>query len=252
MKPKPNYSLQEKRDFAREMRRNMTRAEQTLWWKLSRNQFGYRFSRQFPLRGYIVDFYCSQLRMVIEVDGSVHEDENVGADDEQRERILENYGFLVVRFSNEDVLDHLPVVLTRLWDECSARRTALKAFDPRRVLSKGEKEQRVNSRGCESVEKPHPSTTVDKTSVDATPHIPATAEDYAAINQAWRKLVTCSRQRSLAFTIGAPTLNTMAERALDQQIRLQEWLKKRNASESLTTTEPQSLVFKGIDIKRQA
>jgi len=244
---KSEFSLQEKRDFARNMRRNMTRAEQTLWWKLSHNHFGYRFCRQFPLRGYIVDFYCGQLRMVIEVDGSVHEDENVAANDEQRERILENYGFQVLRFSNEDVLDHLTVVLTRLWDECAARRIALKAFSLRSVVGKTKNLPETLNRSCGSVQKSSAPATVGKTSVDAAPRIPAGPEDYAAINRAWTNLVLCSRQRSLA--LNNTTLTTAAEVALDQKLRLQEYLQKKSVASELISTEPAALtVAKGMHV----
>lgn len=236
-----NWSVQEKRDFARQMRLNSTQAEKALWWKLSRNQFGLRFQRQAMICGYIVDFYCARLRLIVEVDGSVHELENVAADDEQRERVLENHGFLVLRFSNDDVLDHLTVVLVRLWDECSARRIALKAL-PMGYKGKSVQDARLYSRSCASVEKSHNPTPVEKTTVDATPKVPATAEDFADLNRAWRNLVVCSRQRSLAFNHA--TLTTAAEVALDQQLRLREWLKKRAAS-ALLESEPQTMAVSG-------
>lgn len=228
---KSTYTLQEKRNFAGAMRRNPTTAEKTLWWKLSRNQFGYRFVRQFLLRGYIVDFYCARLRMVIEVDGSVHDLEEVGADDEQRERILEEYGFLVLRFSNEDVLDHLTVVLTRLWDECAARRAALKAFASPKVLGKPTKISSRVSRPCESVENSSNPTTVDKVSVDENQRKPATDEDYRAINEAWQKLFIAATVRSTEMT-GAE-LTTAAERAIERNEELNQWLKKRSESAAL-------------------
>ena len=225
---KSQYTLQEKRDFAAQMRRNMTRAEQTLWWKLSKNHFGYRFQRQFPLRGYIVDFYCAQLRLIIEIDGSIHDIEDVAVDDEQRERILENYGFLVLRFSNEDVLDHTTVVLTRLWEECAARRAALKAFPSWKELKKLHKKPAVLSSSCGSVEKQSHPATVDKKTVE---RVPATAEDYQRINEMWRRLVAVSGARSTIMT-GAE-LTTSAERALEQKYGALEVIKKRSESAAL-------------------
>ncbi len=235
MKPKPKYTREEKRDFARDMRRNMTRAEQTLWWKLSRNQFGYRFNRQFELRGYIVDFYCARLRLIIEVDGSIHDVEDVAADDEQRERILESYGYLVLRFTNEEVLDHTTVVLTRVWNECAARRAALKAFASWKDLKRVREQEAVSST-CESVEKRRNPTTVDKSSVQ---RIPATAEDYRRINEAWRALFIVNTVKSAQLT-GAE-FTTAAERAIEQQFGIS--VKKDSESAALTirgmhVTEP--------------
>lgn len=230
---RPKYSLDEKVQFARDMRRKMTRAEQVLWYKLSRNHFGFRFVRQALLRGYIVDFYCANLRLVIEVDGSIHDIEDKAADDEQRDRILENYGFLVLRFTNEDVLDHTTVVLTRLWDECTARRTALKAFPIRNSSSSSN--SRVPSRPCESVEKQADSATLDKVSVQ---RIPATAEDYRLINRTWRSL--CGEMAARTAQMTGAEFTTSAEYAL-------ETLRKRSESAALTV--------KGMhvtDFRRQA
>ena len=179
--------------------------------------------------------------MVVEVDGSIHDLEDVGADDEQRERILESYGLLVIRFSNEDVLDHLTVVLTRLWDECSARRAALKAFASQDVLGKPTNTSSRVSRPCGSVQKPINHTTVDKVSVDTERRIPATAEDYRAINEAWRKLFITDVVRSTQLT-GAE-LTTAAERAMEQHTELNQWLKKRSES-----AESAALTVKGIHI----
>jgi len=252
---KSEHSLQEKRDFAANMRRNPTAAEKTLWWKLSRNQFNYRFCRQFPLRGYIVDFYCSRLRLVIEVDGSVHEQEDVAADDEQRERILESYGYLVLRFSNEDVLDHLTVVLSRIWDECSARRAALKAFASEQGLGKEVQEESRVSRPCGSLENSAPTAKVEDWSglkaVLSHPEnlcrpseIPAdqrmTLETAEAIVRAASNLVTCDRQRSLAFQAD---LRSAAECAFDQKHRL-AWYLHNKRPDLITSDELRETVKK--------
>lgn len=275
--PEPQFSLQEKRNFARTMRRNMTRAENALWYKISRNHFGYRFQRQFLLRGYIVDFYCAQLRTIVEIDGSIHDIEDVAADDEQRERILESYGFLVLRFSNEDVLNHMSVVLTRLWDECAARRAALKAFSSKQFLSAKEKQPAALNSSCESVEKPARAATVDKTSEDGTT---ATPEDFQRIKEAWQKLVVCSRERGRAFD--AADNRTVAEKAFNQKYALQQHLQQKRpeiwarviaaqqardreaagqfvlpifgdgSAKKLAQSESAALVFKGIDLEKQA
>ena len=89
---------------ARLLRENMTEAEVVLWEYLRQHPLGYKFRRQHPLGIYIVDFYCHKLKLVIEVDGSVHGDPEVREADTERQRQLELEGLKVVRFTNEDVM----------------------------------------------------------------------------------------------------------------------------------------------------
>jgi very-short-patch-repair endonuclease len=93
---------------ARAMRRAMTPAELRLWLRLQRRQLGgLRFRRQAPLGPYIVDFFCPERKLVIELDGDQHgRDENV-ARDAQRTQWLEQGGLRVIRFSNADVMRSL-------------------------------------------------------------------------------------------------------------------------------------------------
>jgi very-short-patch-repair endonuclease len=108
--------------LSRAMRRHPTQAEARLWSVLrSRQLGGWKFRRQHVIVGYVVDFYCAELRLVVEVDGSVHE--QLRADDEAREAHLRRAGAEVVRFSNGAVLDHLEEVLSVL-AECCIRRAA--------------------------------------------------------------------------------------------------------------------------------
>lgn len=98
---------------AQRHRRNMTAAEQKLWVALKNRQLnGLRFRSQHPLGRFIADFYCAQVRLVIEVDGPVH---NKQADyDAARTQHFDTYGYQVVRFTNQEVLDNLPVVLAKI------------------------------------------------------------------------------------------------------------------------------------------
>lgn len=106
--------------LSRAMRRHPTQAEARLWSALRSRQFGgWKFRRQHVIVGYVVDFYCAELRLVVEVDGSVHD--QLRADDEAREADLRHAGAEVVRFSNGAVLDHLDEVLSVL-AECCIRR----------------------------------------------------------------------------------------------------------------------------------
>ncbi|MBI5155905.1 DUF559 domain-containing protein, partial [Candidatus Peregrinibacteria bacterium] len=74
--------------FARILRRNQTDAEKVLWNTLRHDQFGVRFRRQYPLGGRILDFYCPDLNLAIEVDGSIHQNAEVQKEDSLREMQL--------------------------------------------------------------------------------------------------------------------------------------------------------------------
>jgi len=91
------------KDKARELRKSQTPAEKKLWYEyLSRLDL--RFKRQHPIDNYIVDFYCTKLGLVIEIDGSSHNEDPQHDKDKKRTAILEKYGLTVIRFSNDQVL----------------------------------------------------------------------------------------------------------------------------------------------------
>src|SRR5437016_5666666 len=121
MKEKPQYNLAEKMAFARQMRKAPTQTEAILWDHLRKNQVGYSFQRQRVIYGYIVDFWCPKARLAIEVDGSVHEKQEVMANDEQKEQALASYNIALLRFSNDEVLLHLKIVLANIKRECDYR-----------------------------------------------------------------------------------------------------------------------------------
>lgn len=84
------------------LRKNQTAAEKELWKILRRNQLeGFRFRRQHPLSGYIVDFYCPELKLAIEVDGSIHD--SIADSDAARDCHLRTLGYSVLRIRNEEV-----------------------------------------------------------------------------------------------------------------------------------------------------
>jgi very-short-patch-repair endonuclease len=104
---------------ARENRKNPTKAESKIWHEVLRmRQFAnFKFLRQKPIDNYIVDFYCSELRLVIEIDGDSHA-ETVEYD-AVRTAVLESLGLQVVRFTNDEVLENIEGVydeLTRKMD----------------------------------------------------------------------------------------------------------------------------------------
>lgn len=99
---------------AKELRGNMTAAESVLWEYLRQHPLGYKFRRQHPLGIYVVDFYCHKLKLVIEVDGSVHGEQGVREADEERQRQLELEGLKVIRFTNEEVLKTKEIVIEQI------------------------------------------------------------------------------------------------------------------------------------------
>lgn len=88
---------------AAELRNTMTPAEESLWKSLDINEWKLKFSRQHPIGNYIVDFYCHKIKLVIEIDGDIHDNEDVKRKDIERENFLKSLGLTVLRFKNEEV-----------------------------------------------------------------------------------------------------------------------------------------------------
>ena len=100
------------------MRKNLTPAEDLLWQRLRKKRFGgLRFRRQHPIGRFIVDFYCAEARLVIEVDGSVHRQPEHDEYDADRQEFLEQLGLKVIRFDNAQVLHQTDAVLEEIVDE---------------------------------------------------------------------------------------------------------------------------------------
>ena len=96
--------------LSRELRKNSTLAEVLLWNQLkARKMKGYQFMRQKPIGDYIVDFYCSKLKLVIEIDGESHSGRS--REDKIRQRKLESLGLSFLRFYDSDVKGNLDGVL---------------------------------------------------------------------------------------------------------------------------------------------
>jgi very-short-patch-repair endonuclease len=90
----------------------MTSSEALLWVHLRKQRRTHRFRRQHPIGPFRVDFYCPELRLVIEVDGPIHAQRR--RQDHERQRWLEQQGFQVLRFSNDDILHRLAQTLSSL------------------------------------------------------------------------------------------------------------------------------------------
>ena len=88
--------------FSKELRRNMTAEERHLWFDFLRT-YPVKFTRQKILGRYIADFYCPQAKLVIELDGSQHYEDNEIEKDSERTKYLEQYGLKVIRIPNNEV-----------------------------------------------------------------------------------------------------------------------------------------------------
>ena len=107
-------------EFAKIMRQNATDAEHLMWQLLRAKRFmNLKFRRQHVIAPYIVDFYCHELGLVIELDGSQHGMDDAIEYDAERTNFLEALGLTVVRYWNDDVLSRTEVVLEDLWRRCS-------------------------------------------------------------------------------------------------------------------------------------
>ena len=94
----------EKSKYARNMRNSPTEAESVAWKFLRRKGAGFNFTRQKVVLGWIVDFYCPHVRLVVEIDGPYHETKDKKIRDEIRDSIMSNHGFSVLRFKNDYVI----------------------------------------------------------------------------------------------------------------------------------------------------
>ncbi|MGM0934487.1 MAG: endonuclease domain-containing protein [Bacteroidota bacterium] len=96
---------------AQRLRANMTADEKLLWEGLKQNQLGYKFRRQHPIHKFIVDFYCHELGLVIEVDGEYHQNQEQIKLDSEREKLLEFQDLTILRFTNKEVSNNIEEVI---------------------------------------------------------------------------------------------------------------------------------------------
>jgi very-short-patch-repair endonuclease len=113
-----NYNKSLKK-FASQLRKNMTKSESCLWkYVLSAGQMkGYTFNRQRPVLNFIADFMCKDLMIIIELDGITHHSESAIKNDEKKDEKLREIGFTILRFSDNEVLNHLNMVVETI-DSC--------------------------------------------------------------------------------------------------------------------------------------
>ena len=100
------------RDVARKLRKKPTSTEALLWQKLRREQLGYKFRRQSPIGPFVVDFLCVSARLIVEVDGLIHDFQKQA--DQEQQSLLESIGLRFIRFSAQDVESRIELVVDKI------------------------------------------------------------------------------------------------------------------------------------------
>lgn len=106
------------------LRKNMTEQEIDLWLRIRRKQVdGHRFRRQFSVGSYVLDFYCPELRLAIEVDGESHSKPTAREYDREREEQLQQLGLTVLRFKNSEVENNISEVIGKIQEVLKSLQT---------------------------------------------------------------------------------------------------------------------------------
>lgn len=102
------------KSYRNTLRNHLTPPEARLWVYIKGSQLGVKFRRQHSVGNYILDFYCPVCKLAIEIDGSGHDNPNVYAYDMQRTSYLETHRIVVLRFTNNDIMNSLDAVLIEI------------------------------------------------------------------------------------------------------------------------------------------
>ena len=100
--------------YAEVLRKNMTEAERIVWERLCKNQLGVRIRRQHPIHKYIADYYCHELKLVIEIDGGIHLSKEIQQYDISRDVTLNEFGIQVIRFTNDQVINNIDQIIEEI------------------------------------------------------------------------------------------------------------------------------------------
>jgi len=114
------YNHPDKKDLRKKLRNDTPKAERILWSQLQGRQIqNLKFRRQYGIGPYVVDFFCPQLRLTVEVDGDSHFQKNAEKYDKKRQKYIEKHNICFLRFTNEDVYKNLDGVIEEIvmWTE---------------------------------------------------------------------------------------------------------------------------------------
>ncbi len=115
------YNKSRQKDARRQLRKESTKAEKIMWEELRNRKLSVKFRRQYGIGHYITDFCCPEKKLVIEIDGGIHTEDEQIYYDKERSQSIEELGFKVLRFWNKDVENNLDSVLENIEDEIMKR-----------------------------------------------------------------------------------------------------------------------------------
>lgn len=101
-----HYNKKSEQEKRRSLRNSMTYCEKIVWIHLRKRQLGFRFLRQYSVDHFVIDFYCPELKLAVELDGSVHEIPEQKEYDIARQKYLEAFGIKLIRIKNEEFLSN--------------------------------------------------------------------------------------------------------------------------------------------------
>jgi very-short-patch-repair endonuclease len=116
------FNRSSEKDNRRQLRHSMPKAEVLLWQRLrGRQLLGCKFRRQYSVGPYVLDFYCSELRLGIELDGDSHFQPGALEYDQKRDQFVATFGIRILHFLNTDVYENIDGILESIADETSKR-----------------------------------------------------------------------------------------------------------------------------------
>ncbi|MFZ2189386.1 MAG: endonuclease domain-containing protein [Candidatus Magasanikiibacteriota bacterium] len=122
--PQKHHNTKKLENIRRSLRKNQTKPEMLLWSKIRNRKIGYKFRRQFGIGQYIVDFYCPEVKLIVELDGPIHLLPKNIIRDKKREDYLINEGYNIIRFSAYKTLNNLETVIAEIEIACSELSTS--------------------------------------------------------------------------------------------------------------------------------
>ncbi|MGD8781487.1 MAG: endonuclease domain-containing protein [Ignavibacteria bacterium] len=112
-----HYNKKSQQEKRRYLRNNMTYTEKIVWAHIRKRQLGYRFLRQYSVDHYVIDFYCPELKLALEIDGGIHELPENKEYDEARQKYIEGFGIKFLRIKNEEILGNANKAFDKIINE---------------------------------------------------------------------------------------------------------------------------------------
>jgi very-short-patch-repair endonuclease len=112
------YNTENRKSLRKKLRKSMPKGEILLWQKLKTKQLGYKFRRQYGVGPFVLDFYCREIRLGIEVDGLTHDHTKQVVYDRERQKYLEAKKIKIIRFNSEEIFKDTDNVVERIFLVC--------------------------------------------------------------------------------------------------------------------------------------